>query len=106
MQTKWIECYTVGEELYLPTFADIELLVVKWLVCSVLEYLLAGSPAMDYTQDKSLYVKSFQFDIDVAEHFHNTKLHKKKRHSQGVIVYHTNNRPGVQETFSIFTAGG
>ena len=75
----------------LPTTQDAEDLVMKWLLVPVEEYLRGGSPPQDYTQDQSLYIKSYQFDHDVGQQFNNFTLHKKERHSHGVRFIHTRN---------------
>ena len=75
----------------MPTNSDTEDLVIKWLSLPVQNYLLAGSPLQDYSQDDSLFYKSFQFDSDVGQMFMNFTMHKKERHSHGVRFYHTKN---------------
>jgi hypothetical protein len=80
----------------LLTIGDIGNLVVKWLACVVLAYLLAQSPAIDHTQDKDVYTKSYQFDVDAKKSFHNNPLHPRECHTQGVVVYHTDNTQGVK----------
>ena len=75
----------------LPTTSDTEDLVIKWLSIPVLDYLLAGSPPQDYSQDDSLFIKSYQFDSDVGQMFMNFTMHKAERHSHGVRFYHTRN---------------
>ncbi|KAL7527345.1 hypothetical protein ACHAXR_003250, partial [Thalassiosira sp. AJA248-18] len=75
----------------LPTTSDTEDMVIKWLRIPVRDYLLAGSPLQDYSQDDGLFIKSFQFDSDVGQMFHNFIMHKRERHSHGVRFFHTRN---------------
>ena len=80
----------------LPTTLDAEDLVIKWLMVPVEEYLRNGSPPQDYTQDQSLFIKSYQFDHDVAQQFNNFTLHENERHSHGVRFIHTRNNGSVE----------
>ena len=75
----------------LPTTSNAEDLVVKWLTIPVGHYLAVGSPLQDYTQEKNLFIKSYQFDNDVGQQFNNFLMHKNERHSHGVRFYHTKN---------------
>lgn len=75
----------------LPTTLDAEDLVVKWLSIPVGDYLLAGSPLQEYTQDNSLFIKSWQFDADMGQMFQNFNMHWTERHSHGVRFFHTTN---------------
>ena len=80
-----------------PTTLDAENLVVKWLLVPVGEYLRSGSPPQDYSQDESLYLKSWQFDHDIAQQFNNFVLHEKERHSHGIKFISTRNDGGPEE---------
>ena len=80
----------------LPTTQDGADLTVKWLTVPVREYLLSGGPAEDYTQDQSLFIKSYTWDHDVGQQFNNFRMHKKERHSHGVRFYHTQNDGSVE----------
>ena len=51
----------------LPTTSDAEDLVVKWLTIPVGHYLAVDSSPQDYTQEKNLFIKSYQFDNDVGQ---------------------------------------
>jgi hypothetical protein len=84
----------------LPTTLDAENLVVKWLLVPVSEYLRGGSKPQDYTQDQDLFIKSWQYDHDVAQQFNNFVLHETERHSHGVRFIHTRN-DGSREPESI-----
>jgi hypothetical protein len=75
----------------LPTTQDAENMVIKWLQVPVGDYLRRGSPPQDYTQDECGFIKSWQFDHDVAQQFNNFVLHKKERKSHGVRFIHTRN---------------
>lgn len=77
--------------MMMPTFGDIENLVIKWLVLTVAAYLAHGSPIVDYTQDVSTYTKTLHGDIDVGQAFLNHQVHKSERHSLGVRVIETRN---------------
>ena len=39
---------------------------IKWLSMPVGDYLDQGSTVMDYTQDASRFIKTFQGDVDVG----------------------------------------
>ena len=73
----------------MATFADVEGIVVRWLLVPLLAYLEAGSPVQDLTLDQGCYIKSVQYDSDVGQMFHNFLMHAKERHSHGVCVTHT-----------------
>ena len=73
----------------LPTFADAADMVVKWLSIPVGDYLAQGSPVMDYTQDASVFTKTYQGDVDVGAMFNNFVAHESERHSLGVRFIHT-----------------
>jgi len=47
---------------------DAKDLIAKWLPIPIDQYFDfdAGCPPQDYTQDKSLFIKSYQFEEDVA----------------------------------------
>ena len=75
----------------MPTTKDAADLVVKWLLLPVAAYFLAGCPPQDYTQDESLFIKSYQFDEDVGQMFHNFLMHASERHSHAVRFTHTRN---------------
>mmetsp|Transcript_5950 Transcript_5950/g.13021 ORF Transcript_5950/g.13021 Transcript_5950/m.13021 type:complete len:1140 (-) Transcript_5950:4782-8201(-) len=81
----------------MATFLDTEGMVVKWLSTTVLDYLKAGSPPQDYSQEPSIFKKSFQYDSDVGQMFHNFLMHAKERHSHGVRFVHTRNDGSVEE---------
>jgi hypothetical protein len=68
---------------------DAEDLVVKWLSVPVGIYLESGSPPQDYTLDQSCFIKSWQFNHDVAQQFNNFTLHEKERPYHGVRYIHT-----------------
>jgi hypothetical protein len=81
----------------LPDSQDGEDMVVKWLTMSVAQYLQAGSPDMDYTQDTRKFIKSEQGDIDVGQHFNNYRAHKTDQPYLGIRYIHTNNAKGAVE---------
>ena len=81
----------------LPTALDTEYQVVKWLTMSVRQYLLQGSPVMDYTQEVSTYTKFTQGDIDVGPHFNNFRVHPIDQHTLGVWYTYTNNTGDTKE---------
>lgn len=84
----------------LPMLPDVEDIVVKWLSVPLLTYVLSGSPPQDYTQDESLYIKSYGFDNDCGQMFNNFQMHKKERKSHGVRFIHTRNGQDIEpETF-------
>ena len=53
----------------LPTFQDAEDMVVKWLPKPVGDYLDAGSPVIDYTEEGTKFIPTVQGDIDVGAMF-------------------------------------
>jgi hypothetical protein len=69
---------------------------VKWLLVPAEEYLRNGSLPQDYTQDQSLYCKSYQFDHDIAQQFTKFTLHESERHSHGVRFIHTRNNGSLE----------
>ena len=73
----------------MATFADVEGIVVKWLLVSILAYLEAGLPTQDMTREQDCYIKSVQYDSDVGQMFHNFQMHPKERHFHGVRITHT-----------------
>ena len=75
----------------LPTIQNGEDLVVKWLLIPVGDYLRGGSPPQDYTQDQSLFIKSWQFDHDVGQMFNNFTLHEDERDYHGIRFISTRN---------------
>lgn len=88
--------------LWAPKFCldqvrDAEELLCKWLTLPVGHYLQAGSPQQDYTQDESLFIKSYQFDNDVGQMFNNFLMHVSERHSHGIRYIHTQNDGSVEE---------
>ena len=87
----------------LPTFDDAADMVIKWLSIPVGDYLKQGSPVMDYTQDASLFIKTFQGDVDVGAMFNNFVAHESERHSLGVRFVHTDANARIErETFERF----
>ena len=81
----------------LPTTQDAEDLVVKWLLLPVGHHLDRGSPRQDYTQDDCDFIKSWQFDLDVGQMFHNFTMFWDERHSHGVRFFHTVNDGSVEQ---------
>ena len=81
----------------MPTCNDAKDLVVKWLPTPVGHYFEAGCPPQDYTQDEDLFIKTYQFDEDVSQMFHNFKMHKEERHSHGIRFFHTRNDGSPEE---------
>ena len=58
--------------------------VVKWLDTPVREYLLNGSPVMDYTRKLDCFIKTKQGDIDVGQHFNNARAYPVNRPPLGL----------------------
>ena len=81
----------------LPTWADAQNMVCKWLSMPVGEYLSLGSPSQDYTGATERIRFSDQGDIDVGEMFHNFMVHVSERHALGVRHVLTDSRPGAEE---------
>ena len=86
----------------LPTALDAEDQIVKWLTMSVRQYLLQGSPVMDYTQEVSTYTKFTQGDIDVGPHFNNFRVHPIDQHTLVVRYTYNNNAGDTEERKSWF----
>ena len=75
----------------LPTVADAEDQVVKWLAEPVAEYLRLGCPTQVYTQDTNHYIKSVQGDIDIGKCFNNFRVHPDDQDTMGVRYIYTDN---------------
>ena len=93
----WAASFILGD------FRDLEEITIKWLSQPVGNYLRAGSPDEDYSQDASNFIKSWQADIDVGQQFHNYTAHESDRPNLGVRMYNTANDGSVEtEWFARF----
>ena len=66
---------------WLPTFATLSNLIIKWIPCSLQDYLNGDIPD---TPSESDWRRCHQADMDVGEMFLNFMLHHSERHSFGV----------------------
>ena len=65
----------------MPTFRTLQDQIIKWLPCSVTDYLNGNLPSNPTSSDWRI---PHQADMDVGEMFLNYKLHHSERHTFGV----------------------
>lgn len=68
---------------WMPTFRTLMDLIIKWLPCSVLNYILGNIPADPTPEDWRV---PHQSDMDVGEMFLNYLMHYSERHMFGARI--------------------
>jgi hypothetical protein len=61
--------------------------------------LKKGCPDEDYSQDTSVFIKSWQADIDVGQQFNNFQAHDDDRPYLGVRMYETRNDGSLEKQY-------
>lgn len=89
----WAPSFLLGDS------GDLEEMVVKWLSMPVGTYLKKGCPDEDYSQDTSVFIKSWQADIDVGQQFNNFQAHEDDRPYLGVRMYETRNDGSLEKQY-------
>ena len=69
----WADTFLLGYS------GDLEEMTIKWISMPVGVYLMKGCPDEDYSQEADIFIKSWQSDIDVGQHFNNYRAHEKDR---------------------------
>lgn len=79
----------------MPTFRNLTNLVIKWLPCSLQDYLEGNIPSQEPRDAMPRMRKMFQGDMDIGEMFLNFMMHYRERHAFGVRL--TLGQPDGQE---------